>query len=141
MMDENARREYEIPPGAIERAEQHAAAEKGARRREQQNRSVLALEADGETVCRSCSVPLVWAVTPDGAAVPIERAPDAGGTVGISPDGGWLFGLPRVPDGQLSLTEERPVRYRLHFETCPDREKWRAWGFRRRQAELKGGHE
>lgn len=139
--DETTRRTFEIPPGAIERAKRDAAHELAERSRTQLHRSIVALEADGEEVCRSCSTPLIWTIH-DGHHVPIEREPDPQGTVGVSPyDGSFVFGLERAKPDQLTLTDEPAVRYRLHFETCPDRDKWREWGARRRATEQKGGHE
>lgn len=138
MSDADFRRAYEIPPGAVERAKQQLAELSPGQ--SQAHRSIVALEADGETVCRSCGVPLIWALGYGGGAVPITSEPDPEGTVGVNQHGEWVFGLPRQLAGQQSLLEEggQPRRWRLHFETCPDRARWHRWGLLKRQREKAG---
>lgn len=139
-MPDPERRTYEVPAGAIEKAKAEQQAELEASRREITNRQILVMEADGETICRSCGEPLIWALREGAQAVPINRAPDPEGTVGVNAHDEWVFGLDRRTPGQLELggTGEPPPRYRLHFETCPDRDRWHRWGLLRRQQAAKG---
>lgn len=142
-MTDQPRRTFEIPEGAIQRAEQDQAAaarEIELGKRAAQHRSILAIEADGEQTCRSCATAIVWAFRDEGQAVPINREPDPEGTVGVNQHDEWVFGLTRRAPGQLELEtgDQEPPRYRLHFETCPDRDRWHRWGLQRRQQDRAG---
>lgn len=128
------RRTYEVPASAQQQpVDPDDRSELGWNRR-QSHRAVIALEADGESTCRSCSTPLIWAINTEGTAVPINREPDPTGTVGVNQHDEWVFGCERQIDGQQSLLGDAPLRYRLHYETCPDRERWHRWGIARRRA-------
>lgn len=82
-------------------------------------------EANGEVSshCRSCAVPIIWAVTPAGRPVPVDSEP-------VSYRGN--IRLDSQPDG-LPLACIIPAMYcfgrhdlRLaHFVTCPEADKWR----------------
>lgn len=134
------RRSYEPPPGAIQRAQhdQEQLEQEIGRQRARTDRAVVALEADGETVCRSCGVALIWALRPGAQAVPLNREPDPEGTVTTNQHDEWVFGVERQIPGQQSLLGEPEPRYRLHFETCPDRDRWHRWGLARRNQQEAG---
>lgn len=132
-MNSDFRRAYDVPEAARHPVDDDDRAELGWSRRSS-HRHVLALEADGESVCRSCSVALIWAVNQDGTAIPLNREPDAEGTVGVNRHDEWVFDCERQISGQQSLLGQPPIRYRLHAETCPDRERWHRWGIARRRA-------
>lgn len=80
--------------------------------------------------CRSCGLPVAWAVTDAGKAIPLDAEPDGAPTV--VPDGnleatpGPLFAVRYVIPGELNLFDvDPPTRYRTHFATCPEADTWR----------------
>lgn len=75
------------------------------------------------TECRSCGAEIVWASTERGKAIPINPAPDVDGNLAISGSGRHDADFSaRVIAGDEKYSGPR---YKSHFATCPDSDKWR----------------
>jgi hypothetical protein len=72
--------------------------------------------------CRSCSAPIVWALTERGKRMPVDAEPSADGNIVlIAPDDPRDEPVARIA-GLADRTEER---HRSHFVTCPQASSWR----------------
>jgi hypothetical protein len=77
------------------------------------------------SACRSCRAPIVWARTVNGKRMPVDRDP--------TPDGNLVLAVPGVDDTEPYVTVvdpdqpmlDDPPRYRSHYATCPDADRWR----------------
>lgn len=79
--------------------------------------------------CKSCSGPVIWAVTATRRAMPVDAEPSPGGNVALNKRG--LNGQARpfayvvpVLNLQAARDEGTPLRT-SHFVTCPDAPSWR----------------
>jgi hypothetical protein len=62
-------------------------------------------------VCRECAAPILWAKTPNGVAIPLDREP--------SPIGNHLLTgtlARKVPAAQLPIEDQDA--YNCHLDTC-----------------------
>lgn len=69
--------------------------------------------------CRSCHAEIIWAVTLDGKAMPVDAEP--------SPDGDrWLLNHPAISAPVVVKAGEHagPARHKSHFATCPQAAEW-----------------
>ena len=75
--------------------------------------------------CRSCGEKIMFVETKSGNVMPVNFKPDPTGSLVMREEEGRrvVQGVTPIPNGQLSLLEER--RYKSHFATCPDRDVWR----------------
>jgi hypothetical protein len=66
--------------------------------------------------CKSCTAPVIWAVTTLGKPMPVDPEPAEGGNVALS----WRAG--HVLAEVLSVTKQfgRTGLRKSHFATCPD---------------------
>lgn len=83
--------------------------------------------------CKTCGAPVVWAANEStGRLAPIDAAPDSNGPVLLLPQV-YVPGQPsrRAYRVLTKAQRERPLevgerRYTNHWQTCPDRESWKA---------------
>lgn len=62
-------------------------------------------------VCRECSVPIRWAKTPNGVAIPLDRDPSLVGNI-------LLTGTLAVKVAAAQLPIEDQDAYTCHLDTC-----------------------
>jgi hypothetical protein len=76
------------------------------------------------SACRSCGAPILWAETDGGKRAPLDLDPVPDGTFVIADRNRW--GTPRVAyvPADALLIDDAP-RYRSHYATCPDADRWR----------------
>lgn len=72
--------------------------------------------------CRSCSAPIIWAVTDRDKPTPVDATPVYGGNLRIEARG--QHQAPRVEVVTPKLTFGVKMR-RSHYASCPDGAKWR----------------
>lgn len=74
------------------------------------------------SACRSCGAPIIWARTPSGRTIPIDRQPTDDGNVRVTYDGhkahAQVVGKPDL------FTADEP-RHTSHFATCPNADQHR----------------
>lgn len=75
----------------------------------------------GAASCRSCGAAVVWAMTQGGKPMPVDAEPAADGNLVVVED---VAGELRVFVASGRDWPGEP-RYRPHFATCPDAERWR----------------
>lgn len=73
--------------------------------------------------CRSCTAPIVWAVTDDNKMMPVDAGADPEGNVVLSRSG---FGAVRVTVLDQDALFGDGTRRKSHFATCPDGDAWRS---------------
>jgi len=74
-------------------------------------------EVGSPGACRSCGADILWVVTVNGKAMPLDPDPVEDGNVTV--EGGIATVL-----GPLEAVSE-PVLYVTHFQGCPDADEWR----------------
>ena len=74
--------------------------------------------------CKSCGAPVVWTVTHNGKAMPVDADPVENGNIVLRRDGETV--VAEYPGREHpSLFEAPRPRYVSHFATCPERDQWR----------------
>lgn len=82
------------------------------------------------TSCDSCSAPITWTVTANGAKMPVDAMGDPAGNLLVSPDDD-PNGVPIATVASRDLkrwpgvTSIDVLRTVSHFSTCPQRDQWR----------------
>lgn len=71
--------------------------------------------------CRSCKQPILFALTRKGRRIPLDPDPVENGNIRLTEVEGRKLPLARVVDG----TENPGPRYRTHFASCPDADRFR----------------
>lgn len=70
------------------------------------------------SVCKSCGASIIWARTPAGRTIPIDREPSDDGNVRLSYEGHKANALVvGKSDDLFSIGEPR---HQSHFATCPN---------------------
>ena len=83
------------------------------------------------TTCRSCSAPILWAVTIAGRIMPLDAEPNPDGNVvptgkrGRTRAGSAIEVRVEAARQQTLDVDDPIVRYMPHHATCPDADKWR----------------
>ena len=77
------------------------------------------MSARPTTTCRSCTAVTMWAKTPAGNSMLLDAEPVADGNVVL--EGGLARVVGPPSEGELDLSP----RYRPHWASCPDAQKWR----------------
>ncbi len=77
--------------------------------------------------CRSCSYPIVWAVTTEGKSMPVDAPTDPAGNVVLRRDPPPVTSdrVYAIVLDQNALFDDGP-RHLAHFVTCPDGDVWRS---------------
>jgi len=73
--------------------------------------------------CKSCSAPIIWAITKTGNRMPVDARPHPNGNVQLTQEGSatpWATVHKQGP----GLFDEW-VGHMPHHATCPDADKWR----------------
>lgn len=78
-----------------------------------------------DSKCRSCKAPVRWVMTTHNhRRAPMDPEPRADGNVWVDRIEGGLPFVNVVLTGS-DVPAHVPIRYVLHFTTCPDADTWR----------------
>ncbi len=78
--------------------------------------------------CRTCHQPIIWAVTVNGKAMPVDAEPPlAGGNIALESRGANAAPRARVVSGAELADPQRPDNLRTsHFARCRQAATWRS---------------
>jgi hypothetical protein len=70
----------------------------------------------GETKCRSCGAPIIWALTENDRRMPVDAEPDPAGNLMLVRRGTATY---------AKVVQPAKGNHRPHFATCPQASEWR----------------
>jgi hypothetical protein len=78
--------------------------------------------------CRTCNMPIIWAVTSRLRDMPVDAEPSPDGNIRLEVREGQIQPMARV----LSVAEQfgKKSLRKSHFATCPQAGRWRTGGRR-----------
>ncbi len=82
-------------------------------------------ETAEQGTCRSCGAPIWWVCTAASAQrIPLDAQPDPEGNIEMVKVGGsWLAGVLEQTEALFDV--DGALRWRSHFASCPDADRWR----------------
>ena len=75
------------------------------------------------SACKSCGAEVVFAYTPNGKIMPVDKEPCADGNVSLRMDGGDMYAVVLSAAGAASAN--KPL-HSSHFRTCPNAKQHRS---------------
>lgn len=77
------------------------------------------------TTCQSCGARIIFAITTNATAMPIDVEPNPDGNVTLVAGPISPHATVHPKGGQVDLFGQADTRYMPHHATCPDADSWR----------------
>jgi hypothetical protein len=81
------------------------------------------------SACRSCGATIRWATTVNGKRIPVDDEPVPDGNLVLSDPTPGAYAPTAAqyvaPEQPSLFPEPDPPRFRSHYATCPDADRWR----------------